>query len=105
MPSFEQLGTVTTHSGVLIFIDTGYLNLWSHNETPTMPEGCLSDEEATARANSFVDLRIIGKDAERAGQLLEMSWNPLYVFDQPPEHADLQKKLDKLIRKHHLDAR
>jgi hypothetical protein len=105
MPSFEQLGTVTTRSGVLIFIDTGYLKIWSHNQTPRMPEGELSDEQATARANSFVDLRIVGKDAEHAGKLLEMSSNPLYVFDQPPEHVELKKKLDKLVRKHKLDAR
>jgi hypothetical protein len=70
-----------------------------------MPEGVLDDEEATDRANSFVDLQILGKDAERAGRLLEMSWNPFYVFDQPPEHPELQEKLNKVVREHNLDAR
>jgi len=105
MPSLEQLGVVTTRSGVLILIDTGYLKLWSHDRTPEMPEGSLSDEESTARANSFVDLRIVGTDAERAGQLLDMSWNPVYVYDQAPAHPELQSKLDKIVREQKLDAR
>ena len=66
-PNVQHLGVVTTRSGVLILIDTGYLRLWSHDRTPEMPEGVLSDEEVTARANSFVDLHIVGADAERAG--------------------------------------
>jgi hypothetical protein len=39
--SLEQIGMVTTRSGVLILIDTGYLKLWSHERTPEMPEGFL----------------------------------------------------------------
>ena len=105
MPSLEQIGVVTTRSGVLILIDTGYLKLWSHKRTPEIPEGFLSNEESTARANSFVDLRIVGADAERAGRLLDMSWNPFYVYDQPPAHPDLQGKLDKIVREQELDAR
>jgi hypothetical protein len=104
MPSLEPLGVVETRSGVLILIDTGYLSLWSHDRTPEMPEGALSDEELTAKANSFVDLRIVGADAERAGRLLDMSWNPFYVYDQPPAHLELQSKLDELVGEHKLDA-
>lgn len=105
MATIEQLGIVTTRSGVLIVIDTGYLNLWSHDRKPAMPDGVLSTEEATARANSFVDLRIVGRDAERVGRMLDMSWHPRYVYDQSPDHEELQNKLDQLTRKTGLDAR
>jgi hypothetical protein len=104
MASLEQIGTVTTRSGGLIVIDTGYLGIWSHNASPLMPEGSLDTEEQTSRANSFVDLRLVGSDAERAGQLLDMSWNPLFVYDQPPAHPELEQKLREVVRKHHLDA-
>jgi hypothetical protein len=96
---------VTTRSGVLILIDTGYLRLWSHDRVPEMPQGVLSDDEATARANSFVDLRIVGADAERAGRLLDVSWNPFYAYDQPPTNLELRNKLDKLVTEQKLDAR
>jgi hypothetical protein len=68
MASLEQIGTVTTRSGGLIVIDTGYLGIWSHDAAPLMPEGSLDTEEQTGRASSFVDLRLVA-DAERAGQL------------------------------------
>ena len=105
MPPVEQLGVVTTRSGVLVFIDTGYLKLWSHDRVPEIPNGVLSNEAATERANSFVDLHIIGTDAERAGRLLGMSWDPFYIYDRPPVHPKLQDKLDKLVKEQHLDAR
>jgi len=65
MASLEQIGTV---SG-LIVIDTGYLGVWSHDAAPLLPEGSLDTEEQTSRTNSFMDLRLVGLDAERAGQL------------------------------------
>jgi hypothetical protein len=101
----EQLGVVTTRSSILIVIDTGYLNLWSHNRRPVMPDDVLSTVEATVQANSSVDLHIVGSDAERAGRLLNMSWHPLYVYDQPLDHVDLSNKLDAIARKNQLDAR
>lgn len=105
MPTIEQLGAVTTRSSVLLVIDTGYLNLRSHDRKPVMPDGVLSTEEATNHANSFVDLRIVGADAERVGRMLHTSWHPLYVYDQSPDHEDLQNGLDELVRKTGLDAR
>jgi hypothetical protein len=105
MPHLEQIGSVTTSSGGLIVVDTGYLGIWSHDQPPAMPEGALSTDEDTKRANSFVDLRITGSDAERAGQLLEMSWDPFFVYDQAPEHSEIEEKLKKLVHKHNLDAR
>ena len=105
MTSLEQIGTVTTRSGGLIVIDTGYLGIWSHNATPMLPAGSLDTEEQTRQANTSVDLRLVGSDAERAGQLLGMSWNPLFVYDQLPDHAELEQKLQEVVRKHHLDSR
>jgi hypothetical protein len=104
MSFVEQLGVVTSRTGVLVLIDTGYLNLWSHDRTPVMPEDVL-DVELTANTNSWVDLKIVGADAERAGRLLEMSSHPLYVFDQPPDHPELQAKLEKLVHEQGMDAR
>jgi len=105
MASLEQIGTVTTRSGGLIVIDTGYLGIWSHSAPPLLPEGSLDTKEQTSRANSFVDLRLVGSDAERAGQLLDMSWNPLFVYDQPVAHPELEQKLREVVRKHDRDAR
>jgi hypothetical protein len=104
MATREEIGFVTSRSGVLIVIDTGYLGIWSHDRPPTLPDGVLSSEEATERSNSFIDLLIVGPDAERAGRMLAMSCHPLYVFDQPPEHGELQHKLSELARIHNLDA-
>jgi hypothetical protein len=105
MPPLEQLGVVTSRSSVLLLIDTGYLGLWSHDRIPEMPEGALPDEELTETANSFVDFQIVGADAERAGRLLDMSWNPFYVYDQPPTNPELRSKLDKVVAEQKLDAR
>jgi hypothetical protein len=99
--NFEQLGSVTSRSGGLLIIDTGYLGIWSHNAVPLLPE---SDSDALV-ANRWVDLRLVGRDAERAGQLLGMSWNPFFVYDQPPSHPELEKKLRAVVSKYHLDAK
>lgn len=64
MANLEHIGTVTTRSGGLIVIDTGYLGIWSHDATPLLPDGSLDTEEQTRRANNFVDLRLVGSDAE-----------------------------------------
>lgn len=101
----EQLGSVSTRSGGLIVIDTGYLGIWSHNATPLLPEGSLGSIEHTKQANSFVDLHLIGADAERAGELLDMSWNPFFVYDKPPDHPEIDEKLRSIVREHRLDAR
>lgn len=101
----EELGFVTSRSGSLIVIDTGYLGIWSNNQPPMLPEGDLESAEALQKANSFIDLHIVGAHAELAGQMLEMSCHPLYVFDQPRDHQELQSKLVELTQNHDLDAR
>ena len=105
MPDREQLGFVTCPSGVLIVIDTGYLLIWSHDQPPMLPDGVLETMGAKAAANSFVDLRVVGADAEQAGRMLAMSWHPLFIYDQPPDHPELDKKLSDLVSKHDLNAR
>lgn len=104
MIATEKLGFVTCRSGVVIIIDTGYLEIWSHDRAPTLPDGVLSSEEPTERANAYVDLRVTGADAEQAGRLLEMSRDPLFIYDQPLAHPELQGKLDEVTCKHKLDA-
>jgi hypothetical protein len=104
MMPLEHLGSVSSQSGILVVLDTGYLNLWSHEARPIMPLGVLDSEEATRRVNTFVDIEIVGPDAAKAGRLLDMSWHPLYVYDQPPEHPELQKKFNEVVREHRLRA-
>ena len=77
MSNLEQIGAVTTRSGGLIVVDTGYLGIWFHDRPPVLPDGSLGTDEETKRANSFVDLRIVGQDAGRAGRMLDMSWREL----------------------------
>lgn len=105
MSALEQLGFVTCRSGALIIIDTGYLGIWSHDRPPILPDDALDSAEATERANNSVDFRIVGTDAERAGRLLEMSWHPLYVYDQPLGRTEIQTKLEEITQEHQLDAR
>lgn len=100
----ENLGFVTSRSGSLLVIDTGYLGIWSHNRAPLLPDHILDSAEATKNANAFVDLKIEGADAEHAGRLLGMSPDPLYVFDQPADHAELRERLQALCKEHKLDA-
>jgi hypothetical protein len=104
MSSKEELGAVTSRSGILVVIDTGYLRIWSHDQTPKLPNGVLSSEELTKKANVSVDLLIVGNDARRAGQMLAMSCHPLYVFDQPPNSEDLRTRLSTLTQSGNLDA-
>src|SRR5262245_9444648 len=89
----ETLGGVTAPSGILLVIDTGYLNLWSHDCPPRMPEDVVGDEEVTARANAFVDVCIEGPDAIEAGKVFDRSWNLLYLFDVSPDSVAPNKTL------------
>jgi hypothetical protein len=104
MEAIEQLGVVSTRSGILLVIDTGYLGLWSHDRQPLMPDGVLPNDALRAQANSAVDIQITGSDAERAGRLLNISWHPLYLYDQPAKHPDLVAKFKAVKTTHNLDA-
>ena len=99
----EQLGVIKTRSGVVVVIDTGYLRIWSHDRPPLLPQGIL-DGDATVIANSFVDLRLAGSDAEAVGRKLDMSWHPHYIYDQPANHPELDLRLTNVVNTHSLDA-
>jgi hypothetical protein len=105
MGASENLGFVPCRSGTLLVIDTGNSGIWSDLQPPQLLEGDLHTVEALGRANKFIDIRVVGVDAERAGKLLDMSWHPLFIYDQPPHHAELDEKLAKLVREHRLDRR
>lgn len=105
MPALEEMGFVTSLSGILIVIDTGYLNIWSHDQDPILPNEALDSDASTERANQFIDLRIVGPDAERAGRVLDMSSHPLFIYDQPPDHPDLQQRFDEIVGSQKLDAK
>lgn len=85
--SVERLGSVTIPSGRLMIVDTGLLNLWSHDRAPLLPEY----ERIAAAANSAIDFRIEGPDAEAAGRAFDRQWNPRFVFDIPAHGVDAVK--------------
>jgi hypothetical protein len=100
------LGEVSAPSGKLIIVDPGYLEIWCHDRTPTLPDGVLSSAESTARANDSLDFALVGRDAEQVGRLLDRQWHPLYVFDIPREGStDLVARVDEIAHSHRLEAR
>jgi len=101
-----RIGEITTPSGAAVVLDTGYLYLWGHDREPVYPEGHGASPEVVAKANSAVDLRIDGADAERAGRLLERQWHPRYLFDIPREEIPtFEELLGKVTKEHRLEAR
>lgn len=101
-----ELGTVLCPSGVLLVVDPGYLKMWSHDAAPVLPDGVLSSEEATARANGAVDLQLVGRDAEQVGRTFDRSWHPLFIYDIPRDDVpELETQIAELARSEGLDAR
>ena len=94
-----RIGEITVPSGSVLIRDTGYLYLWNHDRSPIYPEGYGMKPESVAYANTSVELRIDGADAERAGKLLERQWHPRYLFDIPrdsvPAFEELLGKVTK----------
>ena len=102
----EQLGEVRFPSGQVMVVDTGLLNLWCHDRPPQMPDGVLSSEDDTRRANAARDFRIDGADAARAARLLEWQPQARWVYDVPADGvAELERSFAALVADHHLDAR
>lgn len=101
-----RIGEITAPSGTVLVMDTGYLYLWAHDRPPVYPEGHGASAEVVAIANSAVELRIDGADAEAAGKLLNRQWHPRYLFDIPRESIpDFEELLGKVTKEHKLDAR
>jgi hypothetical protein len=101
-----RIGEITAPSGTVLIMDTGYLYLWDHDRPPVYPEGHGASPEVVAIANSAVELRIDGADAEAAGKLLNRQWHPRYLFDIPRDSVPaFEGLLGKVTKEHKLDAR
>jgi len=97
----ETLGEVQAPSGTVLIVDMGLLNVWCHDRPPVMPDGLLSSDEQTARANDAADYRIEGADAGRAAQLFDR-----WLFDIPRHgSAEYEASFAEVVRKNALDAR
>lgn len=101
----ETLGEVKLPSGRVLIVDTGLLELWRHDQPPTMPEGIMPPE-ATASVNGSQDFRIEGADAEQAGSLYGRQRHPRYLFDIP-QHvlAEAKADFDAFVAQRGLDAK
>ncbi|MGH9752914.1 MAG: hypothetical protein ACREA2_09030 [Blastocatellia bacterium] len=91
--ALECLGEVTAPSGTLLVIDTGTLNLWSHDRVPLIEEGALSNARAEELANSAIDIVIEGPDAVIAGRSFNRQWDPRFLYDIPAEGVQMMKGL------------
>jgi hypothetical protein len=101
----ECLGEVTVPSGTLLVIDTGLLNLWSHDRLPYIEEGMFSNPRVEALANSALDLVIEGPDAVAAGQSFNKQWDPRFLYDIPAEGLQMMKSLfEQCLQEHRLTA-
>jgi hypothetical protein len=101
----ECLGEVTVPSGTLLVMDTGTLNLWSHDRVPLIEEGTLSSRRAEELANSASDLEIEGPDAVTAGKSFNRQWDPRFLYDIPAEGLQMMKSLfEKCLQEQGLTA-
>lgn len=101
-----MLGEVEVPSGKVLVVDTGLLGLWSHDPPPLVEEGRLEPSTREA-ANSSVDLRIEGPDAERAEKACGREvGSTLHVFDVPRAGlAEFRTTFDARMKTHGLRAR
>ena len=91
----EVLGEVVLSSGTLVVIDFGLLGMWSHSESPQLEDG---DPELAERANSAVDLQIVGPDATALARHLDLAVaKETFVFDMPPDGIDMVRSKVALI--------
>ena len=101
----EQLGEVSAPSGTLVVVDTGLLNLWTHDRAPLLPDDILSPE-TTAKANAGLDFSIDGPDAEKAGKLFDRGWHPRFLYDIPANGVlNLEATFAEHVRAHRLNAK
>jgi hypothetical protein len=76
----ETLGEVQLRSGKVLVVDTGLLNLWTHDGPPQLPAGVLPREQTEA-ANRRIDFRMEGpgdglflvfRDPDGSGRLVRL---------------------------------
>lgn len=83
----EILGEVTVPSGIVMLIDFGLMDLWTHDKPPLITNDVLSPE-ALKSANEGADFAIEGADALEAGLLFDRQPHPLFLYDIPRHGVD-----------------
>jgi hypothetical protein len=103
---WEQLGEVTSPSGVVMIVDTGLLWMWCHDRPPDLSEGRVPPEIVQS-ANESIDYRIEGPDAVTAAKTWAGPCQPLFLYDRPPPDkiGPLQEKIDEYLRQNGLVAK
>lgn len=103
-PRRELLGTVSSRGGELLIIDFGLLEFWSGEATPQVTDDRL-DPSLTEAMNGYVDHELIGADAGRAAELVDMAAvNGTYVFDVPAHDEVLAGRLREIRKRCRLDV-
>lgn len=100
----EQLGEVTIPSGIVMLVDFGLMDLWTHTRPPLIPAGILSDE-ALKSANEGADFFIDGPQAVELGRHFGRQPHPLYIYDIP-RHAvqDLKESFQRVLDEEGFEA-
>ena len=98
--TIKTLGEVTIPSGIVLLIDFGLMDLWTHDKPPLIQEGVLSPE-ALESANKGADFQINGPDAEAAGKKFARQPHPLFLYDVPRHEVEETKEQFSALAKHH----
>lgn len=100
-----ELGTVIAPSGALLVIDAGLLDMWSHDQSPLMPDG-VAPPDVVAVANGAADAALVGADAVEIGRQLDRQWDPRYFYDVPRDRLEeLAQSVRTLAAERAADAR
>lgn len=103
--SIEVLGEVTVPSGIVLLIDFGLMDLWTHDKPPLINPGILNSESMES-ANNGKDFQINGQDAVAAGKQFKRQPHPLYLYDIPlHETAGTIEQFDSMTKSLNLSAR
>jgi hypothetical protein len=100
----HELGEITVPSGIVLLIDFGLMDLWTHDKPPLLHAHSLRPE-AVEDANNGCDFRIEGPDAKVAGEKFKRQPNPFYLYDIPQhEISDIQQMFAEFVQTHALNA-
>ncbi len=100
----QILGQVTLPSGIMMLVDFGLMDLWTHDRPPLIPEGILS-EEALKSANDGADFFIDGPHALEVGRRLGRQPHPLYIYDIPRHGVqELKEGFQRLLDEEGFEA-
>ena len=96
-----ELGEIHTASGAVLLADPEALAEWCEDLAAFAAMNALAGELVDE-----YDLRIEGADAEKAGQLFDRDWHPLYVHDATNKgEAELRRAFEALVSASKLDAK